>query len=395
MLPSLSNLSINRGSEAAPESYQDILVREGVVVVPTPLVDRALRTQTQQEFFRHVRESPEFKDPDPDDPNWRPSLGGFAAMANPSSFHHPWVRKLREQMTAAVLESDAIPIEGRKLEKTFDRLMYRTAGQTPTAESMHRDISPMALSTDVVFGGWVNLDHVDQFFSCAPRTHSEVPGQNSGFALIKTDEEKAKYRPLFETIAIPPGHCMIFYERLVHEVLAKRATVRMLRMHLGWRVTDADDALFDEKLMKYWIEKQGVPKLKSGQDPPVWPSAYSNYPKNFQTLTDWSTRTFVEQCVDDTLVGGKSEYAGTYMKRVSTKMKSLSEYGLTMHKAYDEHERKLLYPSRAWNLYTFDSPNERVEFASPSPEDWKVYMYSTEAAMRKGGTAPRPGPYRV
>ena len=373
--------------------YQAVLRREGVVVIPTPLTDPARRSEAQQGFLQHVRDSPEFRDP-LQTADWRPSLGGFAALANPSSFHGEWPRLMREQLTAVVLESDVLPIDGRLLEKPFDRLMYRLPGEKPTAESMHRDEAATAVAGDDIFGGWCNLNDVPQYLSCAPRTHTEVGGQNRGFAKIASKEEQGRYKPLFRRVDIPPGCVVIFYERLVHEVLSTANDHIVLRVHLGWRVTDATEPLFGTGMTLGWINDQGVPKIKSGQDPPVWPSCYSNFPRNFQKLTDWTRRTYVDQCLYTQTVGGTGAYAGTKWVRVKAKMLSLREYSLPLHRTYDDDETALLFPRRRWNLRTFDSTNARVAFDAPTPDDWRAYRLS-KRKVKSGAIAQRPKPGRV
>ena len=64
-----------------PQSH---LVRRGYVVVP--ILDsldavRKCRALVMESFVG----SPELHNPDPDDPEWKPMLGGFAAAAHPSS----------------------------------------------------------------------------------------------------------------------------------------------------------------------------------------------------------------------------------------------------------------------------------------------------------------------
>ncbi len=376
--------------------YQSILKQEGLVVVPTPLTDPALRQQVRQGFFQHIRESPEFRNPTPEDPEWKPVLGGFAAMANPSSFHHPWVRKLREMITAAILDTDAIPAEGRRIERTFDRLLYRIPGEQPSAESMHRDEAKTALDGDTVFGGWVNFDDEPQFFSCCPRTHQDVGGQNKGFAKIDKNEYEMYRNPApgrpqgWVVVEIPPGTGMLFYERLVHEVNPAKATRLMMRMAMGWRVTDATEPLFANEMDK-WINDQGVPRIKSGQAPPVWPKAYSNFPRNFPTLTNWAKRTFVDKCLflSNPVASGAAQ--GTQWIRVEANMLSLREYGLPMFPAYDTHEWRLLRPQRTWQLYTFGSPNKRVTYNAVSESDWRAYV-AAQHAVPLGVTVRRPRP---
>ena len=378
--------------------YQSYLKLEGLVVVPTPLTDQKLRTQAQQDFLTHLKESPEFNNPDTSDSSWKPVLGGFAALGNPSSFHHPWVRKMREQLTSAILETDALPIDGRKLENPFDRLIYRIVGETPSAESMHRDEAATALDGDTVFGGWVNLDDEPQYFSCCPRTHKDVGGKNKGFAKIeKSEYEKFRSpspdRPAgWVVVEIPPGSALIFYERLVHEVNPTPAVRRMLRMALGWRVTDSEEPLFGAQTDE-WVRSQAVPKIKSGQNPVVFPSAYYNFTRNFQTLTDWSKRTFVQECLYEHSVNG-GPLSGSKWTRVKQKMDSLSGLGLRMHRSYDSDEVALLKPQREWNLYTFDSPDKRVEHKAVSQSDWEAYKVAL-ASVSDPKLVRRPRPEQM
>lgn len=389
--------------------YQTYLEREGYVVIPTPLIDATLRAQAQEEFYQHIRESPEFSSPapnDPTDPGWKPQLGGFAAMGNPSSFHHPTVRRWREQMLACVLEADAIPVQGRKLEECFDRLLYRIPGEEVSEESMHRDEAKTALDADVVFGGWVNFENVSQVFSCCPRSHTGTT-LNKGFAKI----EKAEYdkyrlpnpeegRPQgWATIEVPAGMCLIFYERLVHEVAPAIADRTMIRMFLGWRVTDADAPLFGGKQMREWIDGQGVPKIKSGQTPSVYPSSYYNFPRirktdteptKFNLLSEWSVRTFVPACLYRHRVD-RGEFEGYTFTRVKYTMSSLKQYELKMHRAYDQHEQEILTPRTSWELYTFASPTKRMSYQGVTPRDWKAYLAAKKAAP-PGAEVRRPRP---
>ena len=287
-------------------------------------------------------------------------------------------------VTAEMLLQDVLPTQGRRLETTFDRIGYRIRGETPTAESMHRDESMAALDDDVVFGGWINLDETPQYFHGVPTTHRDVGNQKRGFGKITDEDEKAGYKARMQRIEIPSGHCIVFYERLVHEVVATRSTSCMVRLFLGWRVTDSSEPLFGTELTSKWIEDQAVPKIKSGQDPPVWPSAYSNFPRNFPTLTAWSERTFVPECLTTVTVGGKGAAAGTKWVRVPAKMKSLRALGLPMHPAYAPSEIALLAPSRSWELYTFDSQRKRVHIEGVRPDEWRAYKRARERNRASG-----------
>ena len=79
-----------------------------------------------------------------------------------------------------------------KLEQLFDRMMYCLPGTGPSAESWHRDEAKEAKDSDLLFGGWWNLDETDQIFSCVPKTHNDVTG-HAGFAKITDRAKKAEY----------------------------------------------------------------------------------------------------------------------------------------------------------------------------------------------------------
>lgn len=74
-------------------------------------------------------------------------------------------------------------------------------------------------------------------------------------------------------------------------------------------------------------------------------------------------------------------------------MLSLREYGLPMHAPYTTDEVQFLFPRREWNLYTFDSPDTRVPFSSPSAGDWRAFLYA-QHTVPIGGVVSRPAPER-
>ena len=372
--------------------YQAFLLCNGYVVVPTPLGSNPQKLKKMQDDFdQHFRESPELLNARPQDDTWKNVLGGFAALGNPSAFHHKFPRELRELCGATVLENDVLPLNGRRVEHLIDRAMRRIPGESTDVESWHRDEAKETLPGDIVFGGWLNMDEKPQYFSCAPGTHME-PGacdRNDGFAKITSAADKARYQHIANAhgpVAIPPGHILIFYERLVHEVLKSTATYIMRRMFLGWRVTDATQPLFGQEQTDAWIQSQSPPKIKSGQKPAIYPSAYYNFPRNFNYLTQWSISTFVPACLYQHVVRSGAQ-AGTTWVRVERNMRGLADYNLPLHAPYDEHERALLFPTHLVYARTFDSPTQRVCFRLVSPAQWQAYLIDN--------TTPRPRPERV
>ena len=310
------------------EDFQAGLLHYGFVVVPTRLSSDEERWRAREGFDTMLRQSPEFREGAPDNPQWRPVLGGFAALGNPSSFHHPFAQRMREVLMYEALKSDVLPVHGRRVEKVFDRVTLRRKGQSPTAESLHRDEAMTAKPDDDVFGGWVNLDDTDQSFLCCPQTHREVSGSR-GFAKINDKAQKDHYGTLLRRVRIPPGHLLVFYERLVHEVAKNTAASDMYRVHCGFRITDETEPLFGDRLTRDWIETNAVPRIKSGQWPAVYPGAYYNFARHWGELPRWCTETFVPACLYWHTIKSKStdpetqKWNGVQQLRVKAHMSSL------------------------------------------------------------------------
>ena len=203
------------------------------------------------------------------------AVGGFAALAHPSSFHNEFARALRFKAEHYVVEEnifgldDGGPNAGKNLEQIVDRTMIRRPGQTPTAELWHRDIARGTMDNDEVFGGWINLDtDNDQYFSCVPGSSDERPiagvDYEEGFAKIASIQFPEIIARSYR-IVIPPGHMVVFNERTIHEVAAvpnERGT-SSCRLFFGWRLTNSLTPLFYD-VERRLVEQDGMP-LKSGQ----------------------------------------------------------------------------------------------------------------------------------
>jgi hypothetical protein len=374
---------------------QEFLVEYGYVVISTPFADPSTLASARQDFDQMMRDSPEFKNVpadfdalDVDSRTWRPVRGGFAALGNPTSFHHPYVRRKREELMAIALNADVLPLNGRLLEKPFDRITFRRAGEKPTAEAVHRDEAPMAVDGDDVFGGWLNLDRTSQYFHCCPRTHKEVGGQNKGFATIKDPIEKARCQEKMRKVEIPSGHLLIFYERLVHEVAPSPALADLRRIHCGWRLTHGTEPLFGMAETNRWIDEQAVPKIKSGQEPLLWPKSYANFSARWQDLQEWSQRTFHPSLLYVATIGGAGQFSGQKWTRVRAKCPSLASINAKF-RDYDPHERGVLFPRRMMNLHTVGGGDERTVYVLPDDDDFRRYK---RTRLPPGGEARRPRP---
>lgn len=224
--------------------------------------------------------------------------GGFSALGNPSSFHNKLVRELRQRAHRCVFDAvfkEMLEQDSElKFEQVIDRMMFRRAGQSPSSESWHRDESKFAKQGDNIFGGWINLDSFDQYFSGVPGSHLEVGLMNRGFATIPRSRH-AELKRKRHVVAIPPGHIFIFYERMVHEVVSKKLKVDQHRLFLGWRTTYQSDSLTPN--LDDLLERQAVVPIKSGQIPPMYPALYWTNWRD-KILKPWSDEFIVDSMKD-------------------------------------------------------------------------------------------------
>lgn len=382
-----------------PINYAQDLHQKGIITIPC--LTNSMRKEQRQKMIEAIKSSPEFRPGAMDNlnPTFKstavtlqpktkngnvhvglklqpkkaqsfPQLGGFGGTAGFASLHSSVARDQREQLFSAVLVSGALQ-PGCNYEYLTDRWLFRGEGQTPTAECFHRDESPMAKDGDVIYGGWINFDETPNYFHCVPGTHHEAGNGNSGFAKLSADEI-AQYKPLLQRIAVPPGHIVLFNQRIVHEVAPIKAKSLMIRHHIGIRATRDTEPLFGVEQTFDWLERQGIMKLKSGQAPKLWPTCYSNYPKMFHKLTDWSTSTFRPECIEEFEIKSGS-LKGTKRKQVMTNLPSLEELKLPKYAHYDAEQMDIYCP-RADNfrLKTFHHDERKLIVAHKSSINFSV-----------------------
>ena len=352
---------------------QSKLDSDGYVIVP--IRDFPLDV-VRSEFDAMISSFPEFKDCDIS--KVVPVGGGFGALGNAGAFHAPFLRRMREIVTFNALEADIFDACGHKIEVLFDRIMFRRKGKTPQKEQIHRDLSAAAKKDDVIYGGWLNLDLVDQHFHTVPASH-DVPN-GSGFAIISDPMEKLMYQSRIVRIVVPSGHMLVFNQKLVHEIVATPAKHDMRRVFCAWRITDCDEPLFGESMTSKWINEQGVPLLKSGQTPRMWPKTYANFSANWGPMEKWSKETFIDELVHDYVV--KSSKFGTFTtKRVNPMMESLEQIG-KKYTDYDHHEKALMCPWRMTYLYPTWKSEERIRIELPSKCDLEAYKIVKNTGMK-------------
>jgi hypothetical protein len=357
---------------------EEELLKNGVVVIP--FLD-AKNLPNQRAFFHLAIDTfKEYIDVT------HPVLGGFAAFGNPSSFHNVFVRQLREGVYEHVKNKLLRPYAQKvnlelRSEMLFDRMLLRRQGQNPTAESWHRDVCvkpPKSNLTkgDDILGGWLNLDNDNQFFSCVPGSHKDISlyDLTDGFATFPKDQTPV-LQAHSQKILIPPGHLVIFYQYIAHEVLANKAKHDMYRLFHGFRLTMSDKALFEEDYARRRVfEDQAVPRLPSYQLPAMYSknhqSMFTGLPKEagdpligkFKLPGDtektnliwWSIKTFKDVVLEEFARGRD----GLKYIKVRREMKSLREYGLPLYSAYSGNEKALYRPQKLINMTTLDEDSD-------------------------------------
>lgn len=344
-------------------SNVDQLFLAGVTVIP--IIDKKQIKEYQRKFDDALQNFREYAR-DPDNPTLDSQgnplvyvAGGFAALGNPSSFHNEFSREMRmvgfEGMMEIVKDYSkmiASDVE-YNLQALSDRMMFRQKGQKPTPESWHRDVmKPGSIDEyDEIFGGWINLDTKDQYFSCIPGSHLDIVQKRltAGFATLSgtMDKINGKKTPPAELKAaiqkvtkdkhlftVPPGYMIVFPQYILHEVIANVAEYNMRRQFTGWRLTTSDSSLYPLSL----FDDNAVIPLPGSMIPPMYAQMHLMHhktkpfkigPNTTYSLTEWSEATFHEECIGDNGL-------------VHRHMKSLKEYDFPLYPAYTKKEKKIL-----------------------------------------------------
>eukprot|EP00944_MAST-04C_sp_MAST-4C-sp1_P014655 g14655.t1 len=351
-------------------NYGEHLQKEGWVVIPC-LGEKVSMVTHNHNFSLALSKMPEYKNARDMVTNGTPFVkGGMAALGNPSSFHNSYVRTIRQWAHNAVLKQVFLPILEKdkelKFEQDIDRMLFRRPPATPSAESWHRDESLNAKEGDTIYGGWINLDTEPQYFSGCPQSHLEPDAmrRNQGFAKIDK-KDYPKYNAMKQKIEIAPGHIFIFYERMVHEVLASKKKKEQCRLFLGWRTTKQNEPLVENLLDR--LEEKAVMPIKSGQIPAMYSKMHWMFNRVSKSgklgqrdqLAEWS-KNFKPQCTESRkMLSGADK--GKQWTVVHQHMLSLKDYNLDGGRfipAYNDDEIALLFPNRKWRVLQIESLND-------------------------------------
>lgn len=377
ILTNLKLISIVHGYTVytGPKNIDNQLTRfTRLGVITIPVIPPEQLKKTREEFLNTLHGFPEYerhpKDPSLD--KWGKDLvyvlGGFAALGNPASFHNMFVRNLRMKCRKKaiiffrkLIDSyyDSKQRNNYKVEVLFDRMMYRKAGQKAVAEAWHRDVIPpkFILPTDEVFGGWVNLDSKDQYFSCIPGSQLGIRQRDipSGFDtmtrretanILKNNKEVRdkfnkmpkkkgeKYmaglvKPILNEVGkkrhkfvIRPGHMIIFPQYIMHEVVANAVKHDMYRLFLGWRMTISENPLKNiDKIMS----EQSVVSLPGGMVTPMYASSHQSQQLGIPTIKTKDKKFKLDKWVKDMSIKYMVLYPSDKMKKLNKQLKTTDD----------------------------------------------------------------------
>ena len=308
-----------------------------------------------------------------------PEVGGFGAINWAGAMHSALSRLLNEVLLAAVMMSGTFSHQVY-ICTYFDRLRFQVAGQSASAEALHRDISAPNSFTRV-FGGWFNMNPVDggsQWFACVPGSWMEPSkASGAGFATIKDPEEAKKQNALLRKIEVKPGWLLQFDETTVHIVVPtnlKRGY--SLRKHVSIQIaTSADvEPIHGREELERVIEEQDSPLLKSKQVARSYPMLYTSYRKltdavnyilaigKFAAGVVWNV-PFKEHSQAGQQ-GLSAQRPGTMVNGVFyarfPSIKSMVAYGWKMLPDYSAPEKAVFYPAQEFLLRTVDSLDKRM-----------------------------------
>lgn len=259
-------------------------------------------------------------------------LGSFGAWGDPESFHNPIRRAMNQTIFDAIAPN--LPTRAdQHVQFVMDRFSKRLKGSKVGGESMHRDEAPSQhlQKDDVVLGGFVALSE-DQFFSCVPGSHTDTPTKGSGFKKQKVDPQvKARLR----NIRVPQGSCIVFYQRILHNVKATSYKADSYRLYCGWRLTKDPEPLFGAAYLEQVLRDQAVPKLPSGQPIPVYAKLHKvnwldkTMKPHGYSLASWSKAVFSEAQREDymrTTDGSEYSLARRFLPSLASQNQCFAPY---------------------------------------------------------------------
>jgi hypothetical protein len=144
-------------------------------------------------------------------------------------------------------------------------------------------------------------------------THLDQPGP-TGFAKIKSKEEKKMYEAKKQQFSVAPGQWLVFFQNLVHEVLSIKQPEDSLRIYFGFRITRIAQPLIASNISASFFIDQGVPLIPSAQNPPMFSMMHSSFLLHKMTVP-WSLDTFHPICLETKVPKATTKAAKTKKRK--------------------------------------------------------------------------------
>jgi hypothetical protein len=328
--------------------YKELKMK-GVTTIPifseVELKDLQQRLTQTTNYFPEYKRDPTNRELNLNGELLKYTLGGAAFLGNPSSFHNILVREIRLKTQEIINKVIFEPLLNnlnckQNIQMLIDRLMIRNPGVKPSPESWHRDVAPkeLLLDDDIIYGGWVNLDSKDQYFSCILGSHLDIKLRtlNSGFATIPKDEVKRIGK--FKTkIKIPPGHLILFPQYILHEIVSSSKNYTMKRLFIGWRQTFSENFFYKDFVKR--LETQAIMKLPSGQEPSMYAKLHLVFHKRL--VEEWS-----ESSIDERILIEDVDKEGNNILICPRFMHSLKHYNFQLYPSYTKEEIEKYKPQK-------------------------------------------------
>lgn len=248
------------------------------------------------------------------------SMSNFGACSLPDVFHCA---------TAVALRSHILEFVKQHLKKfggseyvsvAHDRLMQRLVGDKCSGDMMfHRDIHPWAsdkpkddvkhLAEQIVaiMGGWLSLSG-DNVMTLVPGTHKDETDGRVGCVEIEGDA----FYPRLRKIRVPPGHLLLFHQRMAH-VVPNSVTKDEEQWRMFTGVYFTKTPIIMDKSNVESVLSGAAPHLPSGQDAPMFDRFHTVFGKHRERLRAYSD-LFVDNIPRDkngfipVVLGGFAKY---------------------------------------------------------------------------------------
>jgi hypothetical protein len=252
-------------------------------------------------------------------------FSGVGLYANPSSFHHPEVRRIRLRAYKRMLPIFQKLWPGYNLEIIFNCFCTRYKNTSNNDEPWHRQFGAYD-NDDIIYDGWINLDPLGsppQPFSCLPGTHSNDHINNQYQFNIDERRQFSKENVVY---LVEPGHMLVYDQTIIKETWGRCSMFDSHRLNLSYRLTRFKSPLYSKHQI---LTDQSVPPIFGAfkfdkQQPVMWEHRFMRF---------WK----------DQLLDFQSNLRPECNRQV---MPSLKEAGLPLFPPYTPEEKEAYYPRK-------------------------------------------------